>query len=97
MGTFVVIFTIVGTLVLCGAVAWFFLSKAKKDAYSGTVVDKRTEERESSDSSYTVYHLLVKLTDGTQKDITVSRKLYEQFTVGDAIVKEAGKFNPAKA
>lgn len=97
-GVLVVIGTIVGTLVLCGIVAWIVLANLKKQAYSGTVVRKFSEEHESADDgTYWSYHLVLKTEDGQQKSVTIGKKLWDSFKEGDKIVKEAGKFNPSKA
>lgn len=97
-GLLVALITIVGTLLLCGVVVWFVLASTKKQAYQGVILSKHEEEREgANDGEYTVYTLIIKTDEGIQKKITIGRKLWETFKVGDRIVKEAGKFNPTKA
>ena len=44
-GTTAVILTIIGALVLCGAVAWFVIWRTRKDTYRGTVADKQVSGR----------------------------------------------------
>ncbi len=96
-GLLVAIGTIAGTLLLCGIVVWLVLAKTRKEAYEGVVEQKKEEEREGTqDDSYTVYTLVVKTSSGQLKNVKVGKKIWEQFTVGDKIVKEPGKFNPVK-
>lgn len=97
MGVLVVILTVVGTLVVCGIIVWVIMKNMKKQAYSGVVVRKDTGEMEgASDFTSTYYNLIVKTDDGIEKKVTVGEKIWNQFVVGDKIVKEAGQMNPKK-
>ena len=96
-GTTAVILTIIGALVLCGVVAWFVIWRTRKDTYRGTVADKQVSERTDGDGgSYAVYVLVVALEGGGRRSVTVGKKIWEQFAVGDRIVKEAGSGAPRK-
>lgn len=98
MGMTVVILTVVGALLLCGVVAWVVMAKLKADAYRGVVADKGSQEVSgANDSTATSYFLTVALEDGNHKRVRVGKKIWEQFAIGDSIVKEAGKYNPARA
>lgn len=97
-GVMVSIGTVVGALVLCGIVVWLVMANLRKQAYSGVVVKKHSEEHESADDgTYWSYHLVVKTDDGQQKSVIVGKKIWDSFKEGDKIVKEAGKLNPTKA
>jgi hypothetical protein len=96
-GTTAVILTLVGAVVLCGVVVWFVLRRTKRDTYRGTVADKTVSERTDGDGgTYNVHLLVVALDEGGRRNITVGKKVLEQFAVGDRIVKEAGTNSPAK-
>jgi|SRR6185312_7967173 len=96
-GVLVVISTIGGALVLCGIIVWIIFANLKKQAYSGVVLSKTSEEHESADdSTYWSYHLTIKTDDGQQKRVSVGEKIWRSFQEGDKIVKEAGKLNPTK-
>lgn len=96
-GLLVAVGTIIITLAVCGIIVWVMFSSMKKQAWKGTVISKGSEEVEgASDFSSTSYSLKVKLDDGTQKNVRVGKKIWEQFKTGDKIVKEAGKLNPQK-
>ena len=97
MGLVVAIATIVGTLALCGVIVWFLLKKMKNESYRGVITGKRKRETEDANDNVTVYYYLdIELETGGQKQVRLGRKLWEQFDVGDTIVKEAGKYNPTK-
>lgn len=96
-GLLVALITIIGTLALCGVVVWVVLKNMKKQAYQGVVTAKDEGEIEGSDDSTATYYVLdVKTDDGEQKKVRVGKKIWDQFNVGDRIVKESGKFNPTK-
>lgn len=42
------------------------------------------------------YSIKVKKTDGKTTSLSVSQGVYEQFKIGDKIVKEPGEHNPTK-
>ena len=83
---------------MCGAIVWIVLKKTKAQAYQRVIADKGSREVEgANESASTSYYLDVKLDGGGQKRVRVGKKIWEQFAVGDKIVKEAGKYNPTKA
>ncbi len=96
-GLIVSVATAVITLAVCGVIVWVMFSNMRKQAWKGIVISKSSKEIEgASDFSSTSYFILVKLDNGTQKNIRVGRKIWEQFKAGDRIVKDAGKLNPQK-
>lgn len=96
-GLLVAIVTIVGTLAFCGIVVWLVLKNMKKQTYKGVVSAKNEGEIEGSDDSAATYYVLVvKTDDGMQKKVRVGKKIWDQFKVGDKIIKESGKYNPTK-
>lgn len=96
-GTTAVILTLVGAVVLCGVVVWFVLWRTKRDAYRGTIADKMVNEGTDGDGgTYDIHVLVVALDEGSRRNITVGKKVWEQFAVGDRIIKEAGAHTPAK-
>ena len=96
-GTTAVILTLVGAVVLCGGVVWFVLWRTRRDAYRGTVAVKRVNEGTDADGgTYDIHVLVVALEAGGQRNITVGKKTWDQFAVGDRITKEAGTQTPVK-
>jgi hypothetical protein len=75
--------------------------RGKKQAYTGTIVDKiyRTKE-EDDDGRHHIDHLYsikVKV-DGQERPhaIAVSKEMYDQFQIGDRIEKKSGESWPHK-
>ncbi len=88
-GMIAVIATIVGTLVLCVVVVWLVIANTKKQAYQGIIARKNEEGQEGvKDGSYIVYTLVVKTEEGTEKSVVVGKEIWDQFKVGDRIVKK---------
>jgi hypothetical protein len=76
---------------------WVVLKNMKKQAYQGVIIAKDEGEIEGSDDSTATYYVLVvKTDDGMQKKVKIGKKIWDQFKVGDRIVKESGKYNPTK-
>ena len=97
-GVDVAIITVVGTLLLCGIVVWLYFRHVRASAYEGVIESKGTSESESNDGgTQTVYFIMVRLADGTQKRVHVNQKRWKEWSVGQAIVKRAGKLNPELA
>ena len=98
MGAVVAIITIVVTLAVIGAIAWLILEKMKAGAWQGIVSAKDTGEVEGSDAggSSISYYVVVTLDNGEQKRVRLGKKIWDEFDIGDKIVKEAGKYNPTK-
>ena len=97
MGALVAVLVVVVGLALVGGVVWFVLNKMKGQEYRGTVTAKDTNQGIGKEGdTYSRYVLVVRSDDGTETKVTVGEKVWEQFSVGDRIVKEAGQYNPTK-
>ena len=98
MGAVVAIITVVGTLIVISVIAWLILKKMKAGAWQGIVTVKDTSEIEGSDAggSSISYYVVITLDNGEQKRVRLGKKIWDEFDIGDKVVKEAGKYNPTK-
>ena len=74
------------------------INKAKKGSWSGTLIDKIHQTGEDIDSGEeTNFYSLVFQTDANKKvKLAVSKKLYDQFQIGNLAEKPNGKIWPRK-
>lgn len=94
----IVLIVVVGSFLLIGLVAYLLISKLKKDAWEGELIDKQLVEMSSGgDYDTTNYVLVVKTAGGAKKRSYVSKKLFDQFSVGERLVKRKGETYPKKA
>lgn len=97
-------------VILAGVIVFFVLilsiiigarQKRKKEVWAGIIEDKKviteTRKDEDFDRKVDVYYLFIKLSGGTSKKLSVGKKLYDSFAVGDKIEKKAGMYDPVKA
>lgn len=72
--------------------------KSKKSSWSGEVIDKKHNVTEDmDDKTIESYYVVVKMdAGGRDRNIGMSRQLWETFKVGDRIHKDAGKLLPVK-
>ena len=72
--------------------------KSKKSSWSGEVIDKKhNSHTDMDDKTIESYYLVVKMDDGSRnRNIGLSRQMWENFSVGDKINKAAGKLIPEK-
>ncbi len=97
-GLDVAIITVVGALLLCAIVAFVVLRKVRADAYEGVIESKGSSESELSDGgTQTTYFVTVRLADGNHKRVHINEKRWKEWTVGQAVVKRAGKMQPELA
>lgn len=83
--------------VLVGGIFWLSRQMTLKDAWSGTIQDKVIETTEDSEGDRSEwYYFHVQLDSGDVVKKRVSRKVYEQFVIGDKAIKVAGQMNPVK-
>lgn len=76
---------------------WFIRQKTLKDAWSGTIQDKTTQTtKDSEGDTWEWYYFHVQLDSGEVVKKPVSRKVYDQFAIGDKAVKTAGQMDPVK-
>ncbi len=95
---------ILGTLILIVIIALpiYLIIRSRRSSWTGEVVDKESHVEEESDSEdgasrTTVYNLKIKRDgNGVVKTHSVTAKKYEQFKVGDKVVKQAGKMSFSK-
>lgn len=72
---------------------------AKKSSWEGEVVGKEHNTKRDFDTDRldTFYYLKVKLVGGGQRNIGLSKQMWDEYKVGDKIKKEAGQMYPHKA
>ncbi len=95
---------ILGTLILIAIIAIpiYLVYRKRGSSWTGEVVDKEShvEEVDDGDGSTrtTVYNLKIKHAGSEAvKTHSVTKNKYDQFTVGDKVVKRAGKMGFDKA
>jgi hypothetical protein len=93
---YIIIAVIGGTLVLIGIVAYFIKARMKKDSYEGEIIKMFDEVSRGEDYDETYYYLLVQTTDGTQRKVQLPKKRFEQFSMGEQIIKVQGESWPKK-
>lgn len=74
------------------------VKKSKKSSWSGKVIDKKHNVTEDmDDNTVESYYVVVKMDGGGRdRNIGMSKQLWETFKVGDKIKKPAGKLLPEK-
>lgn len=88
--------TVVGIIVIVvivGLIVWAVLRR-KKSAWTGVVQSKSTSQSTDEDGNTTTYYHFKVVHDGSGKvkNHLVNAKVYQEFEVGDKIVKSAGSF-----
>lgn len=84
---------------LFGGVLAKILKKSKADTWTGEVVDKKHltgRDVDDDDKINHFYSVVFKTDDGRQKKVGLSKKLYDQWQVGDRGEKKKGKLFPEK-
>jgi len=93
----IVIYTVIGTLLLIGIIAYLLHIKNKNDEWEGELVDKRVEtSTDSNDVETTHYALFIRTASGNNRHVRVRKNVYEQFAIGDKLVKVKGETAPKK-
>jgi hypothetical protein len=95
------VFTIaIGIFAVIAGFIFSTILKRRKESWSGVVTDKKVVEEVRRNDGYkskvNVHYLMVKLSGGTDKKISVGKKLWDNFSTGDKIEKKAGSFDPIK-
>lgn len=74
--------------------------KSKKSSWSGEVIDKKHNASRDFDDNNKInhnYYLVVKMDDGSRdRNIGLSKQLWDTFKIGDKIKKESGKLLPTR-
>jgi hypothetical protein len=89
------VLTVIGTLALCGVIAWVSISRARRDGYEGVIVEKAIVPPE--DDMPTVYRLVLPLKNGQGKTVSVDQKQWDSLSVGDKVMKRTGQLNLERA
>ena len=97
-------------IIFAGAIIFFIviisliitsIQKRKKEVWKGYLEDKKiiTEMRRNDEyhRKVDIYYLYIKLEEGTSKKMSVNKKLYESFSIGDKIEKKEGMYDPVKS
>jgi hypothetical protein len=91
------IIIIVSAVVLIGGLSYFLISRLRKQAWEGQLFDKKIQTSSgANDIETSTYILYVKTTEGKTKRSYVRQKHFDQFSVGDNLIKEKGKLYPEK-
>lgn len=74
------------------------LMKTKNDSWTGEVIDKKYNRRrdEESGRDEEFFTLVVKMNNGKERKLGVSKALYNDCAVNDKLKKEKGKLLPEK-
>jgi hypothetical protein len=84
---------VIGFFVLIGKL----ISKSKNESWQGEVIDKKHNVTEDMDDKVTnSYFLVVKMDNGTERNVGLSPKMWDEFKIGDKIQKPKGKLYPSK-
>lgn len=74
--------------------------KSKRSSWEGEVIDKKHNATQDFDDDTKInhtYYLIVKMNDGSRnRNVGLSKQMWEKFKVGDKIKKPAGKLYPEK-
>jgi hypothetical protein len=74
--------------------------KSKKSSWEGEVIDKKHKATQDFDDDKKInhtYYLIVKMNDGSRnRNVGLSKQIWEKFEIGDKIKKPAGKLYPEK-
>jgi hypothetical protein len=74
------------------------ITKQKNSTWTGTLIDKKHFQKDVEDShrKENFYTLVFQADDGEPKNLGVAKKFYDEFNIGDRVVKEKGKIFPTK-
>lgn len=74
------------------------LKKSKESYWIGVVQDKVQNQKRDFDTNKIVdyYHLVVKMDDGSVRNISLSGTKVDDFNIGDRIEKQKGEWFPRK-
>jgi len=74
--------------------------KSKKSSWEGEVIDKKHKATQDFDDDNKInhtYYLIVKMNDGSRnRNVGLSKQMWDNFEIGDKIKKPAGKLYPEK-
>jgi len=73
--------------------------KSKNEDWTGEVIDKKHNEVRDYEDSHKINHfyfLVVKMTEGRDRKIGLSREMWDKFEIGDKLHKPKGKLFPEK-
>jgi hypothetical protein len=74
--------------------------KSKKSSWEGEVIDKKhnaTQDFDDDNKINHTYYLVVKMNDGSRdRNVGLSKQLWDSFSIGDKIKKPAGKLLPVR-
>lgn len=95
-GPMIIFFVFFGLMVLGFlAIVIKLINKGRKSAWKGVLVDKlynETEDMDDSSKTNHFYTLVFKTDEGKQVKVGVSRKMYDEYQVGDKAEKKSGDF-----
>lgn len=70
--------------------------KGRKDAWQGKIMSIEEDTFGDLDSSSRWFKIIVKLSDGSVKHVEINKKLYEELSVNDSLIKKQGELFPQK-
>jgi hypothetical protein len=76
----------------------FLVLKGRKQAWTGTIIDKKANQSEDSDTGKKsmLYSVRIKTDDGKEFSLAVDEGRYSEYKDGDRLKKESGKLWPEK-
>ncbi|HSX33286.1 MAG TPA: hypothetical protein VLF91_03045 [Candidatus Saccharimonadales bacterium] len=90
----VIVTVVILVSVSLGARLYIKRNRRSAEAWEGMVTDKA---KRSTAGKSTRRYIRVKLPNGETKTLHLHGKLWREFSIGDSVVKRAGKYNPDKA
>ena len=98
-GPLIIFFGFFAFLVFCFfAIIINIIKKSKNEEWSGVIIDKKHNQFEDMDDDrlHDNYFLVVKIDGKKDRNVGLSRILWEGFKIGDKIIKPKGKLFPQK-
>jgi len=98
-GPALILFVFFAILVICFfCLVFSLINKSKNEEWSGEVIDKKTDSFEDMDTGQMqdYFYLLVQVENNGKRKVSLSRPIWEKFSVGDKIHKPKGKLIPEK-
>ncbi len=77
---------------------FYLIKNQKKQAWEGKVVDKKHKVSEDYDTGVDnhYYSIVVETVDGKKKTIGLDKKTFDNYQIGDKVVKKQGQLRPEK-
>ena len=84
-----------GPILIIGIAVFLYLRRVRNSAYEGKVLSKGS--RVDDDDGTTSYFIVVQLANGKTKRVYLKQKQWQQWAVGEALIKRPGALQPERA